>query len=452
LSRDLNYRRGFERELQELETSHERLVACLTEKKGMEDFISKTTLEMIRRTRGMEEVSIQGEIRNVAIMFTDVRNFTRFSELFDVKKVFEIINAYLSIQSKLVERHNGILDKFLGDGIMAFFEGKDKELDALRAALMIQHGVRELNYMYTERAILHVGIGLDTGPVFMGVLGEEGRKDYTAIGDHVNTASRVCGLAGKGEVLFTKPFMEKLPSLSGIRVRETVNVKGKKEPLEVYCYELDVGYPDIQHLGGIVGKPTKRRKRKGNTMPSDVQYAKEDACQMATGLTRKDKELIAVVASIASGCQQCADYHVVKVFDDGATVKEVEKAVQEALGMIEYAGGIMQKKAYSLLKLPRKTATKDKMTKDVDRMSVLLRLAALVALNNITGIEVVIQLAVHKGVRLEDLQLTIALAKVVAEKAREFADDSISKSLGMSNQKQAVSLDGCHFSNQIMGK
>ena len=117
-----DYKAQFERELNELESSRENLVACLTEKKGMESFISKTTLEMIQQLRGASEIATKGEIQDVVIMFTDVRGFTRFSEVFGVKKVFEIINVYLSIQSKNIEKNHGVIDKFLGDGIMAIFE------------------------------------------------------------------------------------------------------------------------------------------------------------------------------------------------------------------------------------------------------------------------------------------------------------------------------------------
>jgi AhpD family alkylhydroperoxidase len=308
---------------------------------------------------------------------------------------------------------------------------------------MIQHGVLDLNYAYTKRAVLHVGIGVHTGPVFMGVLGEEGRKDYTAIGDHVNTASRLCSQAKGGEVLFTKPFKEALPTFGGIAFRETMTVKGKKEPLDVYCYTLDLGYPDIQQNEDGSERPMEPASGTTNRVPSYAPHVTGETYQAADELTRKDKELIAVAASIASGCQQCSDYHFVKVFDEGATVGEVEKAVHEALDAIRYASGVMQHKAYVLMEIPHKATHNEEMSTNIDRLSLLLKIGAVVALNNITGIENAIGVAVRYGVRLEDIQMTVALSKIVAAKAREFADDAIQKALDRDVPKRQTSLAAC---------
>lgn len=440
-----DYKARFERELNELESSRENLVACLTEKKGMESFISKTTLEMIQHLRGANEIATKGEIQDVVIMFTDVRGFTRFSEVFGVKKVFEIINVYLSIQSKNIEKNHGVIDKFLGDGIMAIFENDNKELNALRAAIAIQNSVRELNYEYTKRAVLNVGVGIHTGTVLMGVLGEEGRKDYTSIGDNVNIASRFCSLAKGGEILFTKKFMEALPDIRGIEFKETMRVKGKKEPLDVYFYELDIGLPQILQTENSIEQPTEPRNYNEKQNISDSRNLKGNECKPGDILTRKEKELIAVGASIASGCQQCSDYHFVKVFEEGATVEEVEMAVHDGLEMIRYASEIMQTKAYTLMDLQHKVTDVEPLSIHFDRISLLVRIGAVVALNNITGIEKYIQLALQHEVNLNEIQMTTALAKVVAAKAREFADDKIKKSLDMVLPTKTTSLTECNF-------
>lgn len=440
------YKTAFENELKELEGSREKLVACLTEKKGMESFLSQSTLEMIKKLRGEREVAIQGELRDVVIMFTDVRGFTRFSEAFGVKRVFEILNAYLSVQSKNITQYHGVLDKFLGDGIMAIFEGEQKELHALRAAIMIQSSVRKLNYEYTKRSVLNIGIGIHTGQVFMGVLGERGRSDYTAIGDNVNIASRLCSLAKGEEILFTEQFTTQLSQIKGIHFKDLMEVKGKKAPLNVYYYELDVGYPEISQAEKLP-KQDIRDTSQGDKAHVNDQTLQEKASLPRTKiiLTPKEKELIAVGASIASGCQQCADYHFVKVFDEGATVDEVKRAVHDASEMIAFASEVMQHKAYTFMNVSCKVSAKEGVSGDLDRLSLLVRIGAVVALNCITGIERYIKLALKSGVALEGIQMAIALAEIVATKAREFAEDKILKSLDMVPSESKISFAECHF-------
>lgn len=183
-------------------------------------------------------------IKFMSVLFSDIRSFTVLSEKMTPKENFRFINSYLSKMGPIVREHRGFIDKFIGDAIMALFDGKAD--DAVRAAIAM---LRRL-HVYNEgrkRAgyhIIEVGIGINTGMTMLGTLGEHGRMDGTVISDTVNTASRLEGLTKKYGTSFviSEHTYNQLqdPTVYAIRFIDRVKVRGKSEAISVYeVYDAD---------------------------------------------------------------------------------------------------------------------------------------------------------------------------------------------------------------------
>ena len=134
-------------------------------------------------------------------------------------------------------RHGGDIDKFVGDEIMARFTGRDMVLRATRAAVDMVAAVKAL---HSERADsaggAAIGVGVNVGEAVLGAMGAEDRMDFTAIGEHRDTATRLCAAAGPGEVLVTEAVQGELGNASelGLEALEPMRLKGKTEAVAVY--------------------------------------------------------------------------------------------------------------------------------------------------------------------------------------------------------------------------
>jgi len=194
-----------------------------------------------------DEVSLGGKKQVVTIMFSDIRGFTAFSENKDPVDVISRLNEYLTAQTDAILKHGGTLDKYMGDGLMAFFGApvyyEDHVERAIRVARDIQERVVELNNKWAEmgEVPLLIAVGVNTGPVVVGNVGSPERMDYTLIGEDANLASRVEALTKLFETLFLVsersynllPEGELKDSLS--YVGEEL-VKGFTNPIKVYTF------------------------------------------------------------------------------------------------------------------------------------------------------------------------------------------------------------------------
>ena len=152
----------------------------------------------------------------------------------DPKKVFEMLNLYLSKQIKIIEDHNGIIDKLSGDEIMAIFEGPEMAENALRCGAAIIEMLSGSSKS-SNKDWVGVGIGVNTGPVYVGSIGSETIKDFTVVGNAVNVAARLCGCAKKFQVIFSEFTKKNIKGDSFVfQSAGKIALKGISEPVEVF--------------------------------------------------------------------------------------------------------------------------------------------------------------------------------------------------------------------------
>ena len=172
----------------------------------------------------------------MCIVFSDMRGFTEMAENHDPKDVYAAINASLAVQTRLVLAHGGSVNKFLGDGLLACFSGQDRVARAVRCVLEMSE---ELQRREEEEKHLPcpVGFGVNDGKILLGILGSRERREFTVLGDVVNTAARLCGIAAPFQALITEAAVRGLPeemARAHCRFFQDVHFKGKFEPTRVY--------------------------------------------------------------------------------------------------------------------------------------------------------------------------------------------------------------------------
>lgn len=175
---------------------------------------------------GEVRLDAAGERRVIATLFADVRGFTAFNERRDPQEVMDALNEYMAVMVRPVLNERGVVDKIIGDGLMAVFGmldgGAEAAGHAWRAARRMQDDVAALNADRARRGeeALGVGVGLAMGEAVLGVLGERRRRAFTAIGAHVNLAARLESLADAGEILMDETVCLALrPAPEGLRSR-----------------------------------------------------------------------------------------------------------------------------------------------------------------------------------------------------------------------------------------
>ena len=183
---------------------------------------------------------IEGERRAVTVLFSDISGFTAIAEKLDPEQVYDFIDSTLKAFTDEVYQHEGTLDKVMGDGLMALFGApiahEDDPARAVRAALGMQDALRRINVDLEEHLgiTLKVRIGLNSGPVAVGSIGSDLRMEYTALGDTVNVASRLQGVAEPGTILVSRSVYEQTQPLFEFRELGSIRVKNRVEPVEIY--------------------------------------------------------------------------------------------------------------------------------------------------------------------------------------------------------------------------
>ncbi len=222
-------------ELGQLAQEFNNMIMHLKEKIQMQKFVSQMTRQMIKRNIIDKDRNPEGEQRDVAVLFADVRNFSEFSQRHDPKFVIGLVNIYLDLQAQIIEKNLGVVDKFMGDQIMGIFEGKHKIENVLKSSVEIQRAIRNLNIKRLKMGdeILTVGIGVNVGPAVVGNIGSKDRLDYTVVGDVVNLASRFCDVAKPGQIITSMRLIRKINNTYPIVKLGSITIKGRKEPVEI---------------------------------------------------------------------------------------------------------------------------------------------------------------------------------------------------------------------------
>jgi adenylate cyclase len=201
---------------------------------------------------------LQGGDREIAVLFADLRAFTKFSETKLPYDVVFVVNEYFRAMGRAVEESGGRLDKFIGDGVMALFGVEDGPVEgcrkALRAAHAMAHALAELNETLRHDLAepLRIGIGIHVGPVIVGEMGYASVTSVTAIGDTVNTASRLetATKEFQAQLVLSTAVAERAGLDLGRYPRETVEIRGRSEPLPILVVK------DAETLGPVL-EPAK---------------------------------------------------------------------------------------------------------------------------------------------------------------------------------------------------
>ena len=187
-----------------------------------------------------DEVMLGGANCCVTMLFSDIRGFTSMSEQLNPETVVQILNEYFADMTPIVFDHQGLLDKFMGDGMMALFgvpyPSDDAATNAVSAAIAMQRGMFALNEDLKTLGLseIAVGIGINTGTVTVGYIGSRERTDYTAIGDAVNLAARLEKRAEPGQIIISRSTLDAVGNKFPVRPCDRVMVKGKQESIEIY--------------------------------------------------------------------------------------------------------------------------------------------------------------------------------------------------------------------------
>jgi len=207
-------------------------------KKQFEHYLDPRQVKRLQNNP--ELLKLGGEKKYATFLFTDVRGFTSLSESLPPEEVTYIMNKALTAQQKAVQKFGGMVDKYIGDAMMAIFNApldqKDHETRAIDCALDIMKNMEDLNKEFKKKGMpsIAIGIGINSGKAVIGNMGSESRFDYTAIGDAVNTAARLESatkevgvdlLIGESTAQFTK---------FELNLISTIKVKGKTDALDIY--------------------------------------------------------------------------------------------------------------------------------------------------------------------------------------------------------------------------
>ena len=295
-----------------------QMVLSLREKTHMEKYLSQSTVDSIKLNRDLSQLKLGGERKYVTAMFSDVRGFTSLSEKMSPEEVVTLMNIYLNLQAEVILVWGGSVDKFVGDEVMAIFEGHGQEINAVCAAVEIQHYCASLNAARSAagKIPVNIGIGLNSGDVVMGNMGSENHMDYTVIGDNINIAARLCGIAQPGQVLVSKTIANVIGNQAICKSLPPVTVKGKDKPLEIFEVETAIG---------------SKRQYKRKIIETDAVYSLEGFSEQSNTAILKNVSplgcLLETVSPIAIGSKLSISFTlpVVGSINVSASVRHARK-------------------------------------------------------------------------------------------------------------------------------
>jgi len=239
---DIQIKKTTRDELGDLTEAFNGMAKSLKEKEllkgAFSTYVSSSLMEEI--LKDPTKLSLHGKRLKATMLFTDIRGFTSMSENLEPEQVVSVINEYLTLQTDKVFKWEGLLDKFVGDCVMAVygvpFPKDDDAYRAIRTAMDIRDSVEKLNAIRKRRNQITVGIGIgvNTGEVVAGNMGSPQKMDYTVIGDNVNLASRLEANAPAGKIWVSESTYNETKDKIEYVELQPIMVKGKKEPVKVF--------------------------------------------------------------------------------------------------------------------------------------------------------------------------------------------------------------------------
>lgn len=242
---DVKSRIYFSDEVGRLKAGFNQMVDGLREREELRDTFGKyMSIEVARELLRNKRINLGGEEVDAAVMFCDIRNFTPLSGTMTPAQVVDFLNVYFSYITPPITDNNGVISKFIGDGVMAVYTpllgSENYAADAVRSALEMRKALAALNASGKSPIQVRFGIGIQTGKLIAGNIGTLSRLEYTFIGDTVNVASRLESKTKEvgTDILVSKGVVEKAAGSLGSGARfESIGMaalKGKAEPLELY--------------------------------------------------------------------------------------------------------------------------------------------------------------------------------------------------------------------------
>lgn len=210
-------------------------------KTGFSHYVSKHVLERIVKEKG--STKLEGEKRKITVLFADIRGFTRIAEQMPPEEVVKLLNEYFKGMLEIIFKHNGMLDKLIGDGIMAEFgapiDDPSQERNAVNAAMEMYQQLVELRRKWKAegKPELDIGIGIHTGDAIVGSIGTEERMEYTAIGDTVNIAARLQTLTKESHfpILVSETTFQVIKDEFPYKELGPVTLTGRDQPINVFA-------------------------------------------------------------------------------------------------------------------------------------------------------------------------------------------------------------------------
>ncbi|GAB4490303.1 MAG: adenylate/guanylate cyclase domain-containing protein [Thermodesulfovibrionales bacterium] len=207
-------------------------------RKAFRQYVSDDVLRQLSR----DEESLEGRTMTVTVLFADIRGFTALTETMSLDRLMPLLNEYLQLMTEAVHRHGGMINKFIGDAVMAIFGAPIARAghaqDAVDAALCMTEELARMNATLAQEGIgpLRIGIGVHTGEVFAGNVGSEKRKEYTIIGDAVNTASRIEGMNKElsTTILISETTHAAVAGFVEASDRGVFRLRGKHQPVRLF--------------------------------------------------------------------------------------------------------------------------------------------------------------------------------------------------------------------------
>jgi adenylate cyclase len=229
-------------ELENLATNFNAMVEGLRERDRLRETFGRYVTRQVADHLMKGNIALGGELVPVTVLFSDIRSFTSISEKMEPRALLDFLNEYFSGMVESVMQHHGVVDKFIGDAIMAVFGAPvphpDDPLHAVKAALEMRARLVKINVEFAARGLPEVrtGIGLHSGQVVAGNMGHAERMEYTVIGDAVNLASRLEGMTKelKCDVILSEDLFKQVESHVDTEPLHKIKVKGRDQEVMVY--------------------------------------------------------------------------------------------------------------------------------------------------------------------------------------------------------------------------